>query len=375
MHLAPGYWAADPRLYHLECTTLTKAGYHVELAANGSLKDQVDGRVRFHSVGEYGNSTLSWRLFQRIRRDQQTYALARRSNAALYHYHSLEFIMWGRRLRRLSGRPVIFDCREDFEGYARQRRGIPDILRRPLARFVRNQLRVAAHYCDAIIVADRGTANMLRPYARRLLVLHNFPRLDLFLDGQAASRDKPYDIVYHGTIPKYHLEVCLAVDAALMERGRPVRWRLIGNIPERDWLFEELTRRGIQERFYVTGLIPHDQIAEEVRKAKLGIIPLPDLPKFQNNLPQKLFEFMALGMPVVLSDLPPSRPFVGDGGCAIMVPPGDHSAYADAIIKLLDDPDLCRKMGAEGRRRVEQEYNWEKESQKLLDLYTELLGA
>ena len=120
-------------------------------------------------------------------------------------------------------------------------------------------------------------------------------------------------------------------------------------------------------------LVFQNQVAGEVLKARIGIIPLPNLPKFQHNIPQKLFEFMALRMPVVLSDLPPSRPFVGDGACACMVRPDDPAAYADAIIQLLDNPALCQQMGAEARRRVEQVYNWERESSRLLDLYAELL--
>jgi glycosyltransferase involved in cell wall biosynthesis len=263
---------------------------------------------------------------------------------------------------------------EDFEGYVRQRRGIPDLLRRPLALFVRQQLRLAARTCNAVIVADQGTAHMLQPYARRLLVLHNFPQLALFSHPQLPLANKPHDIVYHGSIPKYHLEVCLAIDNVLVERGYHLQWRFIGQIPELDWLTHELTQRGISKRFCLSGLIPHDQIAREICKAKIGIIPLPSLPKFQHNIPQKLFEFMALGMPVVLSDLPPSRPFVGDNVCAFMVPPDDYGAYADAIIRLLNDPALCQQMGTEGRRRVEQEYHWENEAQKLIGLYMELLS-
>jgi glycosyltransferase involved in cell wall biosynthesis len=141
------------------------------------------------------------------------------------------------------------------------------------------------------------------------------------------------------------------------------------------WLTDELDRRGVRDRFSISGLVPHDQIAREVIKAKIGIIPLPRLPKFERNIPQKLFEFMALQMPVVLSDLPPSRPFVGDSACAITVPPDDYRAYADAIIRLLGDPALRQRMGAEGRKRVEQVLNWEHESRKLIDLYRELLGA
>jgi glycosyltransferase involved in cell wall biosynthesis len=353
MHVAPGYWAGDPRLYHLECATLLRAGYTVELVAHARPDERLDPRICLRSLGNYQESTLAWRLSQRMQRDRMAYALARSSKAALYHIHSLEFALWGGWLRRATGCPVIFDCREDFEGYARQRRGVPAFLRPVLARLVRAQLRLAARGCDALIVADVGTGEMLRSHARRLLVLRNFPRLDLFpapeaTDAHAGERSPAfYDIVYHGSIPRYHLEACLAIDAALVKRGYQVRWRLISKaIPESAWFTQTLAARGIQERFRLDGLIPHDQIAQEVVSAKVGLIPLPDLPKFRNNIPRKLFEFMALGMPVVLSDLPPSRPFVGDGVCALLVPPGDYDAYAEAIIRLLDDPELRCKMGA-----------------------------
>jgi glycosyltransferase involved in cell wall biosynthesis len=374
MHLAPGYRSVDPRLYYLECDALMKAGCTIELVAHGSNQFQIDSRVRLYSLGEHG-SRLEWDLVDRFQRDRRAYNMALRSKASLFHYHGLEFTLWARRLRRVSRRPVIFDCREDYEGYARQRRGIPGMLRPFLARFVRAQLRHAARSSDATVVADQGTANLMSPYARRVVVLHNFPRIDLFDNSQPALPDRPYDIVLHGSLPKYHLEVCLSIDAALMERGYRVHWLLIGKIPEMNWLTQELTRRGITERFHLKDFIHHHEVARELNKAKAGIIPLPNLPKFQNNIPQKLFEFMALGIPVVLSDLPPSRPFVGDGRSAIMVPPDDPGAYADALIRLLRSPGLRQEMGMEGKRRVMEEYNWEKESQKLLNLYRELLPA
>ena len=140
-----------------------------------------------------------------------------------------------------------------------------------------------------------------------------------------------------------------------------------------DWFRGELARRGISDRFVISGIMPHTQVATEVRKAKIGIIPLPDLPKFRNNIPRKLFEFMALGIPTVLSDLPPSRPFISDGSCGFMVPPNDYTAYAEAIIRLLRDRQLQLKMGVEGRKRIEEQFNWEREFPKLLALYEELL--
>lgn len=375
MHLAPGFQADHTRIYHKHCLSLVEAGYPVELVAHSPVGQDLDARLGFHSLGDLGQATIAWRLFHRLQRCQRTYALARHAQAQVYQYYAPEFIPWGNRLRRATTVPVVFDCMEDYEGYALQRRGIPHLLRKPLAAVARRQLRLAAQYCDALFLADEGTARLLRPYARRVVVLHNFPRLQLFPKPAPGSVEKVYDLVYHGSLPRYHLTACLGIDTALVQRGYRVRWRLIGHIPERAWFMRELAQRGVQERFVLSGYIPHDRIALEVSRAKIGLIPLPQLPKFFNNIPQKLFEFMALQMPVVLSDLPPSRPFVGDGACAIMVPPDDYAAYAEAIVTLLKDETLRRQMGAEGRKRVEEEYNWERESHKLIAVYKELIAS
>lgn len=371
LHLAPGHWAGHMRIYHRICHSLADAGHQVTLAAHPAEYDQIDPQITLQSLGPLGKLTLDWRLTQRLRRSRRAFEIGMASAADVFCFYAPEFINWGIRLRREKRKPVIFDCMEDFEGYALQRSGIPNILRRPLARLVRAQLRNAARNVDVIVTSDAGTARLLAPAAQRIEVIHNFPQLSLFPDPGPATQPE-YDLTYHGSIPIYHLQVCFAADDALTARGKYATWRFIGRMPHQEWFKAEVARRNAEQRFSFTGQIPHDQVAKEVCKARIGIIPLPDRPKFHNNIPQKLFEFMALRMPVVLSDLPPSRPFVGDGACGLMVKPDDPVAYAEAIIRLLDDEALCRRMGAEGRRRAEQEFNWERESQKYLNLYHEL---
>lgn len=371
LHLAPGHWAGHMRIYHRICMSLAEAGHGVELAAHPTDIDRLDPRVRLHTLGPLGHATLNWRLLQRLQRNRHAYRVALRSDAEVFAFYAPEFIHWGVRLRRQLGRPVIFDCMEDFEGYVQQRGGIPGWLRSPLARVVGAQLRFAGRNVDAVVTSDAGTAEFFRPIARRVVVIHNFPQQSHFPDpGPCAQAE--YDLTYHGSLPAYHLQTCLAVDDALRARGRLVSWRFIGRMPHREWFATEVAKREAQDRFTVTGMIPHDQISQEVARARIGIIPLPDLPKFQTNIPQKLFEFMALRMPVVLSDLPPCRPFAGDGAFAFLVRPDAPEEYADAILRLLENENLRRSMGEEGRRRMVKNYNWEKESEKLFALYEEL---
>ena len=92
-----------------------------------------------------------------------------------------------------------------------------------------------------------------------------------------------------------------------------------------------------------------------------------------NAGPNKLFEYMAAGLPVVASDFPAWRDIVEGNDCGICVDPTDPVAIAGAIEQLADQPERRRQMGANGRRMVLEKYNWEAESRRLLDAYARLI--
>jgi glycosyltransferase involved in cell wall biosynthesis len=71
--------------------------------------------------------------------------------------------------------------------------------------------------------------------------------------------------------------------------------------------------------------------------------------------------------------LPPLKRILGDKGAGILVESNEIEAFADAILALLDNRQLRAKMGKHGRECVEQMYNWEAESAKLVELYEMLL--
>lgn len=374
LHLAPGYYAGDARLFHQECFSLKKAGYSVGFVAHPKSKEEFLAEQNFYSLGLREQSSWRLRVGERLRRSYKAYSLARESQASLFHVHSPEFIPWGIYLKWKLNRPLIFDIREDYEGYVLQRPGIPPSLRGTLAFLVKKQLQWAARNCDALILADEGTADGLRQHARRTLVLHNFPRLDLFPFEEVPEDKKLHDIVCHGTMLRTQIDLCLGIDDALVAKGCRVRWRLISTgAPDMEWFIEEVVKRNARERFTIDERIPHDKIAGEVRKARIGISLFTNERKFQKNIPRKIFEFMALGMPMVLADLPSTKPFIRNGIDAVAVTPDDCNAFADAISRLLSDSSLRRQMGQEGRKAIEREYNWEQESRKLLSLYSELL--
>ncbi len=143
-------------------------------------------------------------------------------------------------------------------------------------------------------------------------------------------------------------------------------------------LEEEVRRaaseRGIAHAVKILGRVPFEQIGEYLGRASVGWVTWQAVPKNQKNVPTKLFEYMAYGLPVVSSDLPSTRVFVEPEVNGVLVEAADPSAHAAALIRLLDDPGIAESMGRAGRQRIETLYNWEAMVPRLLSFYDEVLN-
>lgn len=379
-HISTVHPTFDQRIFHRECWSLQQAGYETHLIVQHDDEQTLVDGIHIHGVDHFRKSKPGMHLLRRLRRLWRALRLASRLDADIYHLHDPELILVGLWLKLRGHGIVIFDCHENNVAYIKQKHFLPGVVRALLVPLMALIERLAARYFDAIITADSGVADIYRLHygAQLVQVIHNFPRLDLFLDTEstATATPKTVDLVYHGSIPRYHLTVAFNVARELKARGYHVTWLFFGSGVSAEWVEAELEGYGLKDVFtYDPNRIPHEQVADRVRQARIGFIPLPDLPKFQHNIPTKLFEYMALQMPIVLSDLPPSRPFVGDGQAAFMVHPSDYDAYADAIQHLLEDDTLRQRMGQVGYERVTMTYNWDAESKHLIHLYQALQDA
>ncbi|HLT96754.1 MAG TPA: glycosyltransferase, partial [Acidimicrobiia bacterium] len=87
-----------------------------------------------------------------------------------------------------------------------------------------------------------------------------------------------------------------------------------------------------------------------------------------------LIEALALGLPIVASDIPPVREVVGDDPVADLVPPRDAAALAETVAALLDEPDRRRRYAEAGRDRFRRMFLAEHATARLVDLLDEVAG-
>ena len=299
-----------------------------------------------------------------------------RSRADIYQLHDPELLPVSLLLKLVFRKKVVYDSCEDFPLMMMTKPWIPRSLRSFVAKIVSCFEWLAARSLDGIVTADSATLRRFAKVGRsKKRVFYNFPRLDLFPEPKLAA--KKFDVVYRGGL-SVRAGTLILLDAVgrLAEKGLPVSLLLIG------YFDNDRAERLIRERIQalgpgvlveLRGKIDHSEMAEALAEAKIGVCPLQAIPKFLNNIPVKVWEYWACGLPVIASDLPPIRPFFRI--CAgLLVKPDDPGELAAAIGQLLHDPRAAERMGANGRRAVEERLNNYSQVRGLLSFYKQVLS-
>lgn len=257
-----------------------------------------------------------------------------------------------------------------------------------------SHLHIENHFRPATAPLLRRLDNATARLAARLVAVSEDTRRAYERQGYPAGR---IEVVYNGVGAaaagngRLRSEVGLPADAPVVaELGRlcdvkgqrelirslpslpDVRLILIGKDLERGGAFQaelerEAERLGVRERVLFTG---HRNDAQ----ALLAEADVVALPSWTEGLPVAALEAMAQARPVVATPVGGTPEVVVDGETGLLVPPRDHEALAAAIMRLLDDPELRRRFGEAGRRRVEERFSLDVMTQRMLQIYDEVVA-
>jgi glycosyltransferase involved in cell wall biosynthesis len=182
-----------------------------------------------------------------------------------------------------------------------------------------------------------------------------------------AAEDDPL-IAFSGSFRPWHgLDDLLEAFRRVVERTCPrARLLCVGDGPLRGGFERKLQAAGLTGRVHLTGMLPQEQVAQWIRWAHVAVVPYPPLDRFYFS-PLKLFEFMALGLPVVAADVGQVAAVLAHGDRGLLYPPGKPAELARAIGRLLESPDEACRLGRAGHEWVLAQATWSKRVDCILD--------
>lgn len=233
---------------------------------------------------------------------------------------------------RLRRRPLVVDVHEDYAALLADRAWARGLTGRVARRLV-DGAGVAARRCDLTVVADE---HVPPARARRRLVLRNLPDVT-HLPVPSAPGPVPRALYIGDLRASRGLFAMLdAIEAA-------PEWSLdlVGPVAEADRpeLDRRLATEALAGRVWLHGRRPPAEAWQLARGAWVGLALLQDTPAFRRALPSKLYEYVACGLPILVSDLPRMVEFSTASGSGRVVPAGDGAAAAAVLRSWSADPD------------------------------------
>ena len=195
---------------------------------------------------------------------------------------------------------------------------------------------------------------------------------DAFTIAQSLGDDGTFRLIYHGGIISVTRGLDRLIQAMDHVRDLDLRLTLISSLREPeaiDWI----DKLNLHDRVTLMDTIPHQDVPAEIQRCHAGILPFPDRDIWNTSSPIKLFEYMACGKPVIVTDIPAHRNVLDGRPFAFFAPDASPKALAGAIRQAYDRRDQFGLLGQAAREQVLAEHTWARQAERLALFLGQLL--
>jgi len=277
---------------------------------------------------------------------------------------------------------VVYDVHEHYPSLWSDRTHLPRAVRDLIAVGIDLCERSLSKGVDAVLVVSESVGSRFRHVRPGAIVIANYPwrsacRDTLDVPAGVTTAALPI-VLYAGSVDeKRGISQFLMALKSVREFFPNVRFVVLGSLTAKRTLCSDicsfLRRNRLEQNFQIKPWLPYFEYYRSLSEATVGVVLF--LPTIFNNivaLPNKLFDYMGAGVPVVASNFPEIRKIVKGSGCGFLVDTTKPGEIAAAIVKLISDPELAASLGRRGHRAVMEHYNWESQEERLLAAYERL---
>ncbi len=360
-HLTTVHPRNDVRIFFKECTSLTKLGFTITLIVADGKGDEVKNNVQIIDIGNYRLTRLKRLLKGRKTLLKKAIAL----NADLYHFHDPELLPIGLKLKKKS-KKVVYDCHEDVCKQILYKSWLgPLVFRKLLSSFYSSYEKRISNKMDGVISVIDEITNQFENEKR--VTLKNYPNITEIECQKIPINKRKKQIVYIGSLTK--VRGILDYINAMNQVTNGYKLLLIGSFSSADFHQECMKSKG-WERVIHVGFQPMDKAIALFANSFIGLSVLHPEKNYLTSLPTKGFEYMAAGIPTVMSDFEYWRPYFEN--CAVFITPKSPKNIATAINHLINSHELYEEMSKKCEAKANS-YSWESEAQKLKKFYFSIL--
>ena len=177
-----------------------------------------------------------------------------------------------------------------------------------------------------------------------------------------------------GFYPWHDLSLLLESFALILQRRPDARLVLVGDGQTRSSVEDMVKKNQMHHAVIMTGAIAHSQVPEMLSIADVAVVPsTPVTASFGGTgTPLKLFEYMAAEKAIVATAHKEAAEVIQDGHNGLLVEAGDVNQFAEAALKLINDPEKRRRLGQNAREQAVKQYSWEHYTRRLEEIYLSL---
>ena len=364
-HLTSAHSVFDARIFHKQMKSLARAGYDVRLIVPHSKNETVDG-IKIIAVPKPRNRAermllTSWRILGK----------ALRERAHVYHFHDPDLIPVGICLK-LFGSRVIYDVHEDYPESIKTKAWLPLFMRNVVAGIFGIFEGSVSCFLDGAVAATEGISRRFK--STRVITLSNYPILYYAVDSvDSCTTSENHTMIYAGVLAESRGTKELVESLEYIDDRFKLKLKLLGKFAQSHFGEQVKAMKAFSKVDFV-GYVSHTEVYSHLSAADIGLICFHPVKRYQTALSTKLFEYMAAGLPVVISAFPLWKEFLDKNRCGIAVDSSSPEEIARKVEFLLQHPQLMREMGENGQKMVAQRYNWGNEERKLLKMYKEIVS-
>jgi len=360
----------DTRIYHRQATSLAKE-FDVEFHAPADFKEKDSNGMKIIGLPKWikkgGRIKLWWILFKR----------ALQSRAEIIHFHDPELIPLAFLVKLFVRKKIIYDVHEEIVLDIKDKDWIPSYIKFFVVQAFILIERVCVPFFDAVIYTTPIVGRRYVNLAKRAISVENYSKLDTFSNITRDYDNQSHEVIFLGRVLNVRgVDRVIRAFQNVVTRIPDAKFIIVGDIVPESYeneLKNLVKSLKLEKHVDFIGFVPHLETIAYLKRADCGIVTF--LPKKLNSacLPNKLFEYMACGLPVIASDFDLYKEVVEGSECGKNVDPENVEMIAGAIVDMLSNTESLKEMGLNGKKAFETRYNWEREEVKLLELYNNLL--